>query len=129
VETSLDFKPFEGFEMRGSYTYTNAMNTLTNAELLRRPQNKVALDADWRLGRVEIGTTVSYTGSRADYDFSGSRTILMPYFLAGLRASYELSPRVKFFARVENLFDQSYEEIYGYGTAGFSAFGGTKISF
>lgn len=129
VEAFLDFKGLEGLDVRGNYTYTNAMNTVTNMDLLRRPQNKVSIDADWRSGRVEVGATVSYTGSRLDYDFSFNKTVLMPYFLASLRASYDLSSRVKFFARVENLFDQDYEEIYGYETPGLSAFGGTKVSF
>ena len=31
-------------------------------------------------------------------------------------------------ARVENILDTDYEEVFGYGTAGLSFFGGIKLS-
>ncbi len=129
VESFFNFKGLEHLEVKGTYTYTNAMNTATNTELLRRPQNKVGLDTDYQLGTADFGATASYVGSRLDTDFSFSQTILPPYFLVGLRASCQISPRVRIFARVENLFDQAYEEAFGYGTPGLSVYGGTKVSF
>src|SRR6185503_309607 len=129
LESFVDFKGLEHLDVKCNYTYTSEMNTIKNTELIRRPQNKVGLDADYQLDDADLGTTVSYVGSRVDSDFSFNKTILPPYFLVSLRASYQLNPRVKLFARVENLFDQAYEESFGYGTAGFSAYGGTKISF
>jgi vitamin B12 transporter len=129
VESFLVFKGLEHMDVRFNYTYTSAMNTIKNTELIRRPQNKAGLDANYQLGAAEFGATVSYTGTRVDSDFSFNRIVLPSYFLVSLRASCQLGPRVRIFARVENLFDQAYEESFGYGTPGFSAYGGTKVSF
>jgi outer membrane cobalamin receptor len=30
--------------------------------------------------------------------------------------------------RIENLLDKQYEEVYGYGTAGFSVYGGISLN-
>ena len=34
---------------------------------------------------------------------------------------------MKLFGRIENLFDVDYEEIYGFGTPGISAYGGVRF--
>ena len=40
----------------------------------------------------------------------------------------DVSDSVTLFARVDNLFDETYSEIYGYGTAGLSGYGGVKVA-
>jgi len=49
--------------------------------------------------------------------------------LVNLAASNDVTKWLQFFARFDNLFDREYEEAYGYGTPGISAYGGVKVSF
>jgi vitamin B12 transporter len=42
--------------------------------------------------------------------------------------SYRVSKELNCFARIENLFDEDYEEIGSFGTPGFSIYGGIRVS-
>ncbi len=131
VESFLEFRGIKNLDLKGGYTYTYAWNVSNDTELLRRPQNKVNGDADYQLDKLGFGASVIYTSSALDNDFEYPANIvtLPSYWLVNLRASYQVNPQVKVFARVDNLFNQWYETAYGYSTPGLSAYGGTKISF
>ncbi len=129
VESFVEFKGIQNLNMRGSYTYTYAQNLITNTPLVRRPQNRAGGDMDYQWGALGVGASLTYTGTSFDTDFSGNSLILPSYFLVKLRASYQVNSQVRLFARVDNLFNQWYEETYGYSAPGLSAYGGTKISF
>lgn len=142
VETFADVKIEKVLTLKGSYTYTdvetNIPVTLAYSPLLRKPAYQAGVDLDYQLGPVEAGVSGTYVGRRPDVDFYGynlppnnlpTPVTLSDYFLVNLRASYQVDPSIKFFARVDNLFNQFYEEVYGYGTPGLSGYIGTKVSF
>ena len=58
-----------------------------------------------------------------------SRGLLDAYWLVTASASYKLEPGVELFARVENLFDASYQEVFGFEAAPITAFAGLKLTF
>ena len=73
-------------------------------------------------------TAAPYT--RCDVNASaGSRVEIDDYVVVNLSGSYNVHKYVEVFARIENLFDQDYQEIFGYGTPGVSAYGGVKLTF
>jgi vitamin B12 transporter len=129
VESFADFKGISNLDAKGSYTYTYAENLVTYSVLARRPQNKASGDVDYKWGDAGFGGSLIYTGTAFDTDFSGAPVTLPSYFLVNLRASYQVNSQVKLFARVDNLFNQWYEDAYGYSTPGLSVYGGTKVSF
>ena len=43
-------------------------------------------------------------------------------------ACYKMTPKSKIYGRIENMFNQKYQEIYGYNTAGIGAYAGVKIN-
>jgi vitamin B12 transporter len=49
--------------------------------------------------------------------------------LANLALSYDITGNIQVFGRVENLLDEDYEEVKGFGTPELSAFGGCRLSF
>jgi len=64
-------------------------------------------------------------------DFSvwpARRVELDDYVVVNLSGSFKVHKYVEVFARIENLFDEDYEEAFGYGTPGISAYGGVKLS-
>jgi vitamin B12 transporter len=56
------------------------------------------------------------------------RTTLAGYGLVNLAISYKANETFEIFTRVDNIFDQEYEEVLGYGTMGCAAYGGLKAT-
>ena len=142
VEATLDLRVAQVLTLKGSYTYTEVETdipaTQDNSPLLHKPANQAGVDLDYQSGPVEAGVSASYVGVRPDFDFyypppayasPVGPVTLAEYYLVNLRASFQVDEHVKLYARVDNLFNQFYEQVYGYGTPGLSAYGGTKISF
>jgi vitamin B12 transporter len=132
VESFVEFKGVKSLDIKGNYTYDNAQDLIANAPLLRRPQNKASGDVDYQLDAAGLGASLIYVGNSYDMNYVtgfGNTVQLASYFLVNLRASYQVNSQVKLFARVDNLFNQYYEEAFGYTTPGLSVYGGTKVSF
>jgi vitamin B12 transporter len=124
----------ERISLRADYTYTRTKDKATSLQLLRRPKNTAAVQADYRFadGQASFSPRVRFVGSRADNDFStfpAERVRLASYTLVDLLASYDVSESISIFGRVENLFDKSYEEVLGFGTTGIAAYGGVQFAF
>lgn len=138
AEAFLEFKAIPNLDVKGSYTYTNARDLIADKPLILRPQDKASGDLDYQWGKVGLGASLVYVGTNFDQDFGNNYingsfvplTVILPsYFLVNLRASYQMNSQVRLFARVNNLFNEWYEENYGYRTPGLSAYGGTQVSF
>jgi vitamin B12 transporter len=123
----------ERLDLRLSYTYTDTEDRGTGRPLLRRPKNKFGFDLNYLfLEKGNINLEIVYTGKREDNDFStfpATRLKLNDYVLANLAGSFPITQNIRIFGRIENLLDQEYEEVKGYGTPGISAFGGISYSF
>jgi vitamin B12 transporter len=131
VEAFVEFKGVQHLAVQANYTFTDARNLQTGQLLLRRPENKAGLDAFYTLGALELGTSLVYVGARNDISFVNfvATNVVMPeYFLANLMASFKVDDHLKFFTRVDNLFNLSYEDVWGFGTPGLSVYTGTKVS-
>ncbi len=113
--------------INASYTNTQTEDRATGEVLARRPEHKYALDVRYRFapkGTVSLGA--SYVSDRLDRK-GGS--IVEQYALVNLAAHYEIDENLAVFGRIDNLFDEEYEEAKGYGTPGFSFYVGAKATF
>lgn len=133
VEMSASLQNFSGFSVQAHYTYTTTEDKTTGEALLRRPNNKVGFDINYRfLEQANVYFGIIATGKRDDLDFSAfpaNRVNLDRYVLFNLAAAYDITGNFQIFGRLDNLFDTKYEEIFGYGTYGFSAYAGLKIRY
>lgn len=133
VEAFVSVRPVADLTLRASYTYTDTEDKSTGKPLLRRAKNKAGFDVGYRFlekGNVNLGLV--YVGERDDLDFStfpATRVELGDYLLVNLAASYDITKNFHVYGRIENLLDESYEEVKGYGTPGISVFAGLKLSF
>jgi vitamin B12 transporter len=105
--------------VRASATRQDPVDLDTNTQLPRRARTLANLALTRDAGAWQFGGTARYHGERQD---TGHR--LGSYTLLDLTASYRVSPQVKVFGRVENLFDRDYETVYGYRQPGRGAFVG-----
>ncbi len=125
----------------GSYTYTDATqpDSLTGGDSreIRRPRNSASLNGDWRFldSKADLNVNLTYVGDQDDTFFEvtppfGTQTInLDSYYLVSVAASYRLTKQASVHARVENLLNEDYENVYGYNTPGIGAYAGIRLSF
>jgi len=68
-------------------------------------------------------------GSRSSYDTIGSITQVPGYVLVNLSTNYELNQQVTLFARLDNLLNKQYQQVWGYGALGFYGLSGFSVKF
>jgi len=133
VETSLTYRPASNVSVRATYTRTSTEDESNGKALLRRPRNKAGLDVNWQPCKsTNLNLAVARVGPRTDMDFNAfpaARVKLDSYTLVNLAATHDFSKTVQVFGRVENLLDERYEEVFGYGTAGIGVYGGVRVRF
>jgi vitamin B12 transporter len=125
----------EGLDVKANYTYTNAKDKSENTpdfdkKLVRRPEHKAGLFLSYSFTQaLNTNIEIIYVGEREEPDFINypSRIIMPDNLLVNLAAHYDLFSFLRLQGRIENLFDKQYEEIYGYGTAGLSVYGGISL--
>jgi len=126
VESELKFKPYDKISGVLSYTWMKTKDMSTDSELLRRPENKLRLQVNWKVfPRFETDLIVRYTGPRMD---SGQNK-LKQYTTTDATFNYELNKTFTVFTRIENLFNIHYQEVRLSGEPGINAYGGIRAKF
>ncbi len=131
AELFLRANPWKDLSLSAEYTRTEARDEDSGEYLLRRPRHKFAL-------RVSTGFTAKgrvtadllYIGEREDnfwVGYESTRVTLDSYFLINAAAAYDLLPSLQVFARLDNVLNQQYEVVKGYGTPGFSLYAGLRL--
>jgi vitamin B12 transporter len=124
---------FGRLEVDGNYSWTVAEDRSPGAAtfdkwLPRRPRHSAngSISYAWP-GGLTTGAAVRWAGH--SFDNAANTTRLDAYTLVDLRAELALSPAVRLFARVENLFDEKYMTAFRYGTLGRSVYAGLRGRF
>ena len=116
-----------------NYTMANHLDKDSGESLLRRPNNhfKGKINLSF-LTKGNIEFSLRSIGRRDDIEFLGftSERVSMPsYTLVNSTVSYDVLTSTQIFLRLENIFNVDYETVKGYGTPGFSIFGGFRLNF
>jgi len=125
VEADLSVGIHRNVQVKAGYTYLDAENKTTGEKLTRRPEDKFSLLAEYFAKEFSLTANYVYVGER--YDASVQRN-LDSYTLVHLSGNYRVNALLTVFGRVENLFDEQYEEAGSYGTPGFSIYGGITLT-
>ncbi len=139
AEFSFRLKPNPLFEIRTNYTYTRTQalgapegfGLSDGSRLLRRPDHKAFLEILLPFPGRRLSTTLSaiYVGKRDDLDPATFNTVEADdYLTVDLAGSFQLTESLQIFGRIHNIFDQEYEDVLGFSTAGLSAYGGFKLA-
>ncbi|MBC7366214.1 MAG: TonB-dependent receptor [Undibacterium sp.] len=118
-------------EVRASFTYLEALNQTTNVRLLRRPRQSGSIDAWHDFGSgISAGAGTTFAAHRRDVN---ARTFAQvdqeDYTVTRIYAAWQVTKRLAIKARLENLLDENYEQVNGYPSLGFGAFGGVEWKF
>jgi vitamin B12 transporter len=109
-----------------NWTYNEAESS-TNEQRLRRPKSIGNLGAWFRSFNDVVRIIVNYRLARDSLDIGG--VALDDYAVLDLSATYRLNDHVEIHGRIQNLADESYQEILGHNTAGRSANAGVRLRF
>jgi len=136
LELSLAWLVLDNLDVQASYTWLDA----TEPDLVggqrdevRRPANISSVNANYQYGQSNVNLNISYNGEQLDDFFppfpaSQQVVTLDGYTLVTLAYLHQFNDSLQFNARLENLLDESYEEVYGYRAPGFGGYFGINLS-
>ncbi len=132
VELFANARLSDAFSVDGAYTHLTAREN--HVKEIRRPPTTASANLTWRAPdtRGSATLTVRYNGGMTDSDFSAfpARTVMLKAFtLVNLAGSWNATPHIEVFGRVENLADEKYQEVYGFNTAGRAGYLGVRARF
>jgi len=104
--------------LKAAYAYVEAVNADTRARLLRIPRNTGSATLFWKRAGFDAALTVRGEDAQDDTDLGFGQTVRPGFMLADLAAGYAINRHVRVSARIENLADTHYQEVYGYGEPG-----------
>ncbi|OLB59587.1 MAG: Vitamin B12 transporter BtuB [Nitrospirae bacterium 13_2_20CM_2_61_4] len=136
VEASAKFKLVEdqpwirSLYLQFQYTYTSTTNLTNNQDtrLPKWPLNQWSTVLSYQpIESLRVNVEGRYVGQRFN-DTSNQQSI--PSFLVwNLAATYDVNRRIQLYTRVDNLFNEKYEEVLFFGTPIRSIFGGVRTNF
>ena len=131
-ELSLTAKPIEGLTLDANYTALQAQDLSPGATysrfLVRRPKQSANVSASyvWPFG---LSTTVTARRTGSTFNNAANTQRLKPYTLVDLKVSYPITDSIEIFARMENVFEQTYQTVLNYGTLGQASYAGIRYRF
>ncbi len=128
-EFFIQARPYRSLFLNLNYTRTDAKNKVTGEALLRRPKEKYSAGLNYSFKeRLDFNISLLYVGQRKDFLYPGPVT-LPAYTLVNASISFQFSPNIQVFCRLDNISNETYEVVKGYGTPGFSAYAGVNLLF
>jgi vitamin B12 transporter len=131
AEILIQARPFDDMSFNATYTRTEAKDKDTDADLLRRPKQKFSASLNYNFQKkANINLTFIRIGEQDDMDFSAwpsTRLTLPGYSLLNAAVSFNFTSSFQIFCRLDNILNKEYEMIKGYGTPGFSVYGGVNF--
>ena len=117
-------------KLRADYTFTKAVDQMTGLDLVRRPRNKYSFNATWNpIDPLTLSATVLTVGSWVDVDRPTFLPIVQKgYTVVNLAVNYAATDRVNVFGRIDNLFNEHYENPNGFERPGLGVFGGIRVA-
>ncbi|WP_244534605.1 TonB-dependent receptor [Hyphomicrobium sp. CS1GBMeth3] len=124
VELSAAALITDGLAITAGYTYVDT-ETPNGERLNHVPRHNFVAGIDIEpMDKVELNVTVKYVADT----LQSASVELDDYVLVGAKAAYEFTPGWKAYVRGENLLDEEYQTVLGYGTAGLSVYGGLTMA-
>lgn len=103
-----------------SLDHVRPLNRTNGKRLPRRARNTLKLDTSYSLSKALFGASVIAQDAR--YDDADNTVLVAGYATLDLRAEYPLSKAWTLRANLANVFDQDYQLVDGYNTAGRTVF-------
>lgn len=132
VEVSLNLRPDDRLTLSAQYSLVDATSRSPDASfgnrLARRPKDSASFSADWTSPwGPTLGTVITITGD--SFDDLANNDRIDGFVLASVHGTVPVTKGVELFGRIDNLFDEKYETVRGFGTLGRNAFIGVRVRY
>ncbi len=131
LEMAFSYSPVYNLDINGGYTFTNSRDA-NQFELVRRPKHMGNININYSFlnQKANLNLGVNYNGRQKNTVFATPqfRANLGAYTLVNLAASYKFSDAISFSGRIENLLDESYEEVFSFTNPGIAGFLGINLA-
>jgi vitamin B12 transporter len=135
LETSAKFKlvrdqPWiKSLDLQFQYTYTHTDNlTNMNTRLPKWPLNQWSTILSYQpIEGLRANLEGRFVGQR--YNDTPNDQSISSFNVWNFSATYEVSKNILVYTRVDNLFNEKYEEVLFFGTPIRSVFGGVRMNF
>ncbi len=112
--------------LRWQYSATLTRDLVTSERFIRWPVHQSSVSVVYQpIEPLSVILDVRFSGSK----FAVDRSRVDSFTVVNLAANYDISERTQAYVRVDNLFDEVYEEVLNFGTPGLSVFGGLRVNF
>jgi len=126
VELVADLPLADVWFLTGNYTYNDTEDP-NGDQRLRAPKHLANIGLSFRPAGDKLSINLNVRSSYDAVDSFG--TEIDDYEVVDLSARYRVLDALEVFARVENLFDEEYEEVPTYNTSGTAGYAGVRYSF
>ena len=138
LELDAGYTPSGNWLIAANYTWTKAQEQDAAGNWqpeLRRPRHagSIFIQYSWAEG-ASVNLNASFTGDADDMFFppwplQAEMVTLKNYVLVSVSAEVPLTEHVSVTGRIENAFDDSYEDVFGFANPGIGAYIGLKGNF
>ena len=126
IEVSSQNQISENLSIVPSITYVRSKDLDSNYNFLpKRPEFFGSFTATYGINAVNVGTQMNFKNNTKENATSENDD----YVIVRLFGNYEISDDLIFHARIENLFDEKYEEVIGYPALGRAVHAGLTYNF
>ena len=124
VELNLGYNKLENLNISGSYSFLEAKDSF-GISLMRIPKSKASIDLSYTISSdSRFFFQINYNGREKD-----TLVTLGEWIRVDLTFIKNLKNDLVFFTKIKNIFNKSYQDIYGYGTEGASVYLGVKVNY
>jgi len=120
----------KSLDLQFQYTYT-LTNNLTNGQDTRLPKwplNQWSTILSYQpIEALRANLEGRFVGQR--YNNVGNSGSIGSFYVWNLSATYDVNKQIQVYTRVDNIFNEKYEEVLFFGTAIRSVFGGVRMNF
>ena len=113
-----------GLDLSVAYAWTEAVDAADGSRLLRVPEHSGSVTLGWTGDRLSGALTV-----RSESDMLDSGGVRDSFVTANLNGAFALNDSISLTARIENLTDEHYQQLLGYGEPGRSGYVGIKLRY
>ena len=135
IELTTEAQIADQLRAVATYTYLDANEidrvTGLRSDEIRRPRHQGGLSINYDSQRGNVNVYVSHTGKQEDDVFlppffSRQRVTLDDFTLVSLAATWRFNSQLSAYARVDNVLDDNYQEVFGFQGAETGAYFGLR---
>ena len=127
IETTFSYALTDSIGIEVTHAFIDAEDAVTGEPQIRTPRHSGDIALTYNgAGPFSGSAVLRYNGDETEDPFGND---VDSWIRVDLAAAYAFSDTLELYGRIENLLDEEYQQISGFGTPGISAYGGVRLSF